>query len=709
MHTRIWLVLLSISAWTLGMASQPGETHLAMQDTQEMPFRPFPFSIPPERQTGPPRAEGELPSERGLPPTDMPGQREGPPRAQGVAPPLSQPDQLRPQPLPGPPPLGPVLGVGEDSALPPIFSQTKPLDLPGLSDDSPGASSFGGARSLGPADGFGPPAQLGPRLGSDVDLFASPGPLPPIAPGEQPDLDEIRSLVEPIDLIPSEGLFAEFSPLLPQPPPVADPDPPAPLSLSEILVAAEYAYPPFLEILQQPRIATADLQRVLGPFDLRLDAEGRNWALGYYQRWLYDVFVSQRSTNWGTRYFAGYRLGLGVWPIYYQYLDTLNGGAYVAGMELPLLKDGPIDAERARVMQAEIARRQVTPAVSRRRIDLIRDVTKVYWNWVAIGQNYWIKAELLRIAEDRNRAIARQVELGLVSPLELVDNQRIIVQRQAMVLDAKRRFQQAALELSLYNRDARGFPDIPSPDRVPPAFPQMLKPSVDRLGDDIDAALLLRPEMLDLNLESQSLDIDRRLAENSLLPELNFYLYAEQNTGPPKTTNRNDIAAQVEQRIERNKAPFIMEASLLFSVPLQRREPRGRLRVADAKITQLRLRQQFLRDQIAVQVKDAVAALQATYGQMIALEQAYEAARRLELAERRRFELGLSSVLLVYIREQATADALSQTVDAGYRFFTALADYRAALGIDALPPDSVTVPLPPDHFSTLEYHKTGRY
>src|SRR5690606_6075558 len=106
------------------------------------------------------------------------------------------------------------------------------------------------------------------------------------------------------------------------------------------------------------------------------------WPLGYYQRYLYTAFAEQRSYNWGTRFFGGYRLGLGNWPIYYQNYDTLDAGAYIAGFEMPLLRNGPIDAERARLWQAEIERRQVVPQVSRERIQLVRNAARTYWNWV---------------------------------------------------------------------------------------------------------------------------------------------------------------------------------------------------------------------------------------------------------------------------------------------------------------------------------------
>ena len=57
----------------------------------------------------------------------------------------------------------------------------------------------------------------------------------------------------------------------------------------------------------------------------------------------------------------------------------------------------------------------------------------------------------------------------------------------------------------------------------------------------------------------------------------------------------------------------------------------------------------------------------------------------MEAAERRKFDLGDSNLLLVNLREQATADAATTEVDAHLNYFDAQADYRAALASDVVP------------------------
>jgi outer membrane protein TolC len=58
-------------------------------------------------------------------------------------------------------------------------------------------------------------------------------------------------------------------------------------------------------------------------------------------------------------------------------------------------------------------------------------------------------------------------------------------------------------------------------------------------------------------------------------------------------------------------------------------------------------------------------------------------ARELEEAESARFQEGATDLLVLQIREQATFDAQLQEVDAYFAFYRALADYQAAVALDA--------------------------
>jgi outer membrane protein TolC len=449
------------------------------------------------------------------------------------------------------------------------------------------------------------------------------------------------------------------------------------LELDEVVRSVEATHPLLQSVLQERALAAGGLLSAQGAFDLNLNMDSRNYPLGYYDRGVHDVFFEQPTTLGGTKFFGGYRLAEGKFPTYYNYLNTRGGGAFVGGMEMPILKNRAIDSRRAKLYQAEIERRKAEPTVLKQRITLIKDASKSYWTWVAAGKSFELYSELVRVAEARNAGLEGQAREGLVRMIDLADFRRILLSRQQQLITAQRRAEQATIELSLYSRDRYGLPRLPSSDRLPRDFPLAIPPDPHRLDRDLEIALRLRPEIYALRLQARKAAVERRYAENQLLPSLNLYVYTEQNFGPRALDLGTDFR------------PFIMEASLLFDVPLQRRHAKGRVIAADAVLRQIDAQARFAVERVRADVQDATSALLAAHAQAVRYRENVEITRRLEASESALVREGGSNVLFLNLREQAAADAEVLRVDAEAKFFAALAEYRAALGLDAVPADAI--------------------
>lgn len=61
-------------------------------------------------------------------------------------------------------------------------------------------------------------------------------------------------------------------------------------------------------------------------------------------------------------------------------------------------------------------------------------------------------------------------------------------------------------------------------------------------------------------------------------------------------------------------------------------------------------------------------------------------ARKVESGERERFAKGQGTIVILNLRELVAAEAAFAEVDAIAEFYRSLADYRAALGVDAVQP-----------------------
>jgi outer membrane protein TolC len=440
-----------------------------------------------------------------------------------------------------------------------------------------------------------------------------------------------------------------------------------PLRLDEVLRSVKERYPPLLAALIEQDVANGRAQQALGAFDTGLALGARLRPAGYYDGTTGQVVLQQPLSSWGGEVYGGYRFS-GGFLADYDKARTQDGGEALLGFRLPLLRDGGIDKRRADLYKARIDQELADPFILRQHIDFIRAATVSYYQWVAAGFRFHLAEQLLEIARGRQEAIVAMVERGAQAPIVQVDNERLVVSRELGVVSARRQVEAAAIELSLFYRDAADQPVRPGLDRLPPSFPETGGPSDDAFSGDLRRALTQRPEVRRLELTMQKNAVDQKLARNNLLPNL-------------------DVAAEVLQagqdRVRSDIEQQEVEARVGFSVPLQRREAKGRLAAAEANLEQLKAELQFARDQITAAVQDAWSALEQARAQIRQTARNTSLAQELEKAESERFRQGAADLLALQIREQATFDARILEVQATADFFRALAFYRAAIAADA--------------------------
>lgn len=466
---------------------------------------------------------------------------------------------------------------------------------------------------------------------------------------------------------PAQQSAAPGNPPEPASPSPAAPAATGPLGLEDVLDSVRRRYPPLLAALIERDIAAGRMLSAEGAFDLNLAVKSTWYALGYYQRTESGVALEQATPFWGATVAGGYRLGRGDFPSYYGNRETLDGGEFFLGARVPLLRDSTVDARRAALRQALIDQDLADPLIARARLDFLRAAAYAWLDWVLEARKLRIAEDLLALAEQRNAQIARRVEQGDLPPVDALDNERLVVSRRVAVVAAGRRFQRAAITLSLFYRDERDQPVLVDRSRAPQALPERGPADLDRIDQDLVRAQSLRPELRRLQLQIQRTEVDRELASNRELPNLDLVVSASK-----------DIPRDGEP--EGDKGETELDVGVSVSVPLQRRDALGRSRVAQAELTRLRAQETFARDRIAAEIRDAASAVQAAAGQIGLADRNLELARRLAELERRSFELGKGSLVFINLREQQAAEAEGARLDAALDLWRAGVEYRVAVG-----------------------------
>jgi outer membrane protein TolC len=266
----------------------------------------------------------------------------------------------------------------------------------------------------------------------------------------------------------------------------------------------------------------------------------------------------------------------------------------------------------------------------------------------------------------RDQALAERVARGEVADFERIENQRAILQRESALVAAERDLAQAAVELSLFVRTDDGTPRIPGVDELPEALPDPAEHDV-ASGDAERTALSARPDLQRMVLQRSRVEVAEALASNQRLPGLSVQATGSQDlgTGDPK------------------KVDPVFELMLRFDFPLLNRGATGRTAAARAALRRVDAQTQFARDRALVEVRTAMVNMDAARTRVDITAKELEVARALASGELARFELGESTLLLVNLREQASAEAQLRHVDVLAEYHRAQASLRAALAQNA--------------------------
>ncbi|TPV94381.1 MAG: TolC family protein [Myxococcales bacterium FL481] len=437
----------------------------------------------------------------------------------------------------------------------------------------------------------------------------------------------------------------------------------SPLTLNDVLVAAGATHPQLEAAERDIEAARGDRLAARGAWDPVVSVGGR-WGLrGYYENGQLDTVVRQATPLWGVGAYAGYRVGWGSFPVYKGQLQTLSGGELRAGIDVPLWKDGPIDARRAKVQQT---RAKVSSAECKRqatRLKLGQQAAKAYWRWVATGQEVRIQEALLEVAKERQEGLREQAALGSLPEIFVVDNRRLVLDREAKLVSAQQDFREATLALSLFLRDPGKNPVRAADHEVPLAIPGGYADAPD-IEADIGFALRERPELCSLLMDRQAARVEVRLQRNQRAPAINGQAFVARDLG--------DGPAEL--------APTEFAAGFSVKMPLALRQARGNYLAAQAGARRLDAQLRGLRDRIGVEVRQAWVDLDTAQRQVAVTTQQVAVAQTLADAEREKFRQGASDLVIVNLREIAAANAARLEVEARAAYQTARADYLTATG-----------------------------
>ncbi len=438
------------------------------------------------------------------------------------------------------------------------------------------------------------------------------------------------------------------------------------LTPDDVLRSSALTFPSILESFEREAAARSDQLSADGAFDLILEGEAYDRVTGTFSGGYAQVGARQPIAPLGAQVYGTYRLSDGRFPIYENIYNTNQAGEFKVGGLLSLLRNRRIDQRRFDVEDTRLAAGQAELDVLLVQLNVQHEALKAYWRWVAAGAEIRVYEELLEIADARSFGISRQVREGATASIALVENEQNVIRRRTLLAEAQRNFETASNSLSFYLRDTNGGLITPTREQLPDqealaALPDMQSLLAMRRSDILEN----RPELQTFRLAIERAQNKVALRQNDLQPQLDLNVELSRDFGAVgdggPTFDSTDTTVGVT-----------------FTVPLQRREARGRLQRAEAELREMELRERRVADQIQVELDNILTNLNAALRLATLAEDEVEQASIMVAAERRRFSLGAGDFFLVNLREESAADARIRQIRADLTGRLAEASFNAA-------------------------------
>jgi outer membrane protein len=348
----------------------------------------------------------------------------------------------------------------------------------------------------------------------------------------------------------------------------------------------------------------------------------------------------------------------------------------------PLLKNGWLFANQAPLV---IARRNLEQSRANFAAEVSNNILQAvgqYWSVVEAQGNLEVARSSMDAAEATYKRDKRALELGALPPLDIYRSESQVASRRVQVIQSEYALKQAedALRMTI---GADQDPNIQALDLL-------LTEKPDPVGElrAIDSATALqqaltkRPE-LDANRAALANDVTSiRLAHNHLLPELDLTgIYASNGLGGTQLTgvgNQTLSTSSLSQLGHFNYPTY--GAQLSLTLPVRNRAAQAELGNALVSRRSDLYNERQLREQVALDVSNAVHQLEQAKLSIAAGKEALDLAKKTMAAEQRKYDLGSETIFFVLEAQTELASAELSLLQAQVNYQLAVAGLDHATG-----------------------------
>jgi len=375
----------------------------------------------------------------------------------------------------------------------------------------------------------------------------------------------------------------------------------------------------------------------------------------------------------------------------FQTINPRYGSQIRFNFTQPFLKDFGFKVSRREIV---IATNNTAISESRLRqtlLDTIYNVEEAYWYYVGSIENYKVMQESLKLAQDLLAKNKREVEVGMLAPIEVLSAESEVARREADILQAESLISSTEDRLkTILNLTAEE--DINMTKIIPTDTPTYEEREVS-LEEALTIGLQNRPDLEAFRIDLKNKDLDLSFAKNQLLPELNLQAsYWSSGVSGTQILYEGDdpIYGDVIGEIPGKTSDSLRDAlkfkyknwtvGLTLSIPITSVITRAQYAQAKVSLEQAQVSLKNQEQQAFLEIRNALRDVQTNYKRVHAYKVARELAEEKLEAEEKKLKVGLATNYEVLLHQRDLADARSAELRAVIDYNLSLAALDRAQG-----------------------------
>ena len=397
----------------------------------------------------------------------------------------------------------------------------------------------------------------------------------------------------------------------------------------------------------------------------------------------------QQNLKWGTFYQANWNSARSTTSFPLTTFDPQINSNLNMRVVQPFLRNFNIDAIRQQVLVGEKNREIADIGLSQTITATSRSVRNAYWDLSFAIASLEVQRQSLELAQESLRNNRSRVEIGTMAPIDIVEAEAEVAQREESVILAEAAIERAedVLRALIYDPDMPDFWNT----RIEPADAPTFQPIPVDIDAAVRTALDRRSDLRSTRKTIEANDVSIRYFRNQTLPDVNAQLdyglvglggtQFQRGEGPfgPGT---GDIIGRTQRNYGSVLSDLFANRYPTWTFSLNVGYPIG-TSTAEAGLARARLQdrqaQTQLKNQqllVATQVRDVGRQVQTNQKRVEATRASRQLAERRLEAEEKKFQAGMSTSFFVFQAQRDLSQARANELRAVTDYNRSIVDFE---------------------------------